>query len=87
MGTVAIFLLIVAAVAAVYGVARAVEAYHLWCPPQFVHCPETGRRVHVRLDATLAALTAVPGPAKLMMTECELWPERQHCEQLCAERA
>jgi hypothetical protein len=42
--------------------------------------------VHVKLDATLAALTATPGPPKLLVAECELWPERQFCDQACVRR-
>ena len=81
-----IFLLIIGAVAFVYAVASALEAYYLWSPPQIVRCPETGQPVHVRLDATLAALTAVPGPPKLMVKECERWPEREGCDQECVRR-
>jgi hypothetical protein len=86
MGMVGIFLLIVAAVAVVYGIARAAEAHYLWSPPQIVRCPETGQHVQVRLDATLAAMTAIPGLPKLLVTECELWPDRQFCDQACVRR-
>ena len=82
-----IFLIVVGAVAFVYAVASALEAYYLWTPTQIVRCPETGQRVHVRLDATLAVLTAVPGPPKLMVAECERWPEREGCDQECIKRA
>ena len=80
-----VFLLIVAAVAVVYAVALAAEAHHRWTPTQIVRCPETGRQVHVKLDATLAALTAVPGPPKLLVKDCELWPERGYCDQGCIQ--
>jgi hypothetical protein len=83
MGTIVVFILIGAAVGVIYAVASALEAYYLWTPAQIVRCPETGQRVHVRLDATLAALTAVPGPPKLMVTQCERWPEREGCDQEC----
>jgi hypothetical protein len=86
MGTVAIFLFIVATVAVVYGVGRAAEAQYLWSPPQIVRCPETGKNVCVTLDATLAAMTAIAGPPKLLVTNCELWPERQFCDQACVRR-
>ena len=86
MGMVGIFLLIVAAVAVVYAIAGAAEAHYLWSPPQIVRCPETGQQVRVRLDATLAAMTAFPGPSKLLVTECELWPDRQFCDQACVRR-
>jgi len=81
-----IFLLVIAAVAVVYAVALAVEAYYRWMPTQIVRCPETGRPVHVTLDATLAALTAIPGPPKLLVKECERWPEREYCDQRCVQR-
>ena len=80
------FLLIIAAVAVIYAVALAAEAHYLWTPTQIVRCPETGRRVHVKLDATLAALTAIPGPPKLLVKQCELWPEREYCDQRCVQR-
>jgi hypothetical protein len=77
------FLMSGAAVALVYGVLLAAEAYHHHRPPQTVRCPETGKVVRVQLDATLAALTAVPGPPKLRVDRCELWPEHQECTQEC----
>jgi hypothetical protein len=86
MGTTAVLVLVGAAVAVVYAIASAFEAYYLWSPPQIVRCPESGQRVHVRLDATLAALTAVPGPPKLLVKQCERWPERKGCDQECIRR-
>jgi hypothetical protein len=86
MGMVGIFLLIVAGVAIVYAIARVAEAQYLWSPPLIVRCPETGQHVQVRLDATLAAMTTIPGPPKLLVTECELWPDRQFCDQACVRR-
>lgn len=81
-----LLLVIVAVVAVVRAVALAADAYYRWTPTQIVRCPETGRPVHVKLDATLAALTAIPGPPKLLVKECALWPERQDCDQGCVQR-
>jgi len=78
-----IVLLVVAAVAALYCILAVAEAYYLWSPPQIVRCPETGRPARVQLDATLAALTALPGPPKSLVKECDRWPERQDCDQRC----
>ena len=76
-------LIMIVSVVLFYGVLLAVETFHDCRPAQTVCCPETGKYVRVQLDATLAALTAVPGPPKLRVTQCELWPERGDCGQLC----
>jgi hypothetical protein len=59
------------------------ETFARYRPVQIVRCPKTGTNVRVQLDATLAALTAVPGPPKLRVDRCDLWPEHQDCRQDC----
>jgi hypothetical protein len=76
-------LLIIGTVALYYGVLLMAETYYDFRPAQTVRCPETGKPVRVQLDATLAALTALPGPPKLRVKECPLWPERRDCGQDC----
>ena len=79
--------LIIGAVALFYGVRLVAETYYDCRPAHIVRCPRTGNPVRVQLDATLAALTALPGPPKLVVTECELWPEHQACGQRCIPSA
>jgi hypothetical protein len=83
MSAFTIFLIIVAGVALLYGLLLGVESFYHYRPAQIVRCPETGRPVRVQLDATIAALTVVSGPTKLLVKHCELWPEREGCEQRC----
>jgi hypothetical protein len=80
-------LLIIGAVALFYAVRLVAETYYECQPAQVVRCPRTGKPVRVQLDATLAALTALPGPPKLLVKECELWPEHQDCGQCCIPSA
>jgi len=80
-------LLIIAAVALFYAVRLVAETYYDCRPAQVVRCPKTGKPVRVQLDATLAALTTLPGPPKLLVKECELWPEHQDCGQCCIPSA
>jgi hypothetical protein len=51
-----------------------------------VHCPEENKPARVVIDATLAAMTAVPGPPKLLVDRCSLWPDRADCEQHCTRQ-
>jgi hypothetical protein len=76
-------LLIIGTVALYYGVLLVAETYYDCQPTQIVRCPETGKPVRVQLDATLAALTALPGPPKLRVKQCELWPKHRDCGQDC----
>jgi hypothetical protein len=79
-----ILLLLIAAVALLYVVLPIMaDAFARHRPAQLVRCPETGETVRVQLDATLAALTAVPGPSKRRVAQCTRWPERQDCAQEC----
>lgn len=77
-------LLVIAAIGLLYVIVPVVlDTFFRYRPAQVVRCSATGRLVRVHLDATLAALTAVPGPPKLRVDECELWPEYQDCAQDC----
>ncbi len=76
-------LLLIATVALYYGVLLAAETYYDCRPAQIVRCPETGKQVRIQLDATLAALTAVPGPPTLRVKQCGMWPEHGDCGQRC----
>src|SRR5262245_38424002 len=49
-----------------------------------VRCPETGLTAAVEIDARHAALSAVPGPPKVRVAACSLWPDRAGCAQRCA---
>jgi hypothetical protein len=50
---------------------------------RMVNCPEQDRPARVQIDATLAAMTAVPGPPKLLVQRCSFWPDRADCAQRC----
>jgi hypothetical protein len=50
---------------------------------RMVHCPVENKPARVLVDAALAALTAVPGPAKLRIDRCSFWPDRADCAQRC----
>jgi hypothetical protein len=50
---------------------------------RMVHCPEEGRPARIQIDATVAAMTAVPGPPKLLVQRCSFWPDRAGCAQRC----
>jgi hypothetical protein len=52
-----------------------------------VGCPETGLAAEVQIDARRAAATAIPGPARLRVVACSLWPERAGCAQKCLAHA
>jgi hypothetical protein len=56
-------------------------------PRRVLRCPETGFTAEVQIDARHAALTAVPGPPRVRVARCSLWPERGDCEQNCAAAA
>jgi len=60
------------------------EAFFRFRGRRTVRCPETGLTAEVEIDARHAALSAVPGPPKVRVAECSLWPDRAGCEQRCA---
>ena len=53
---------------------------------RMVHCPEEDKPARITIDATLAAMTAVPGPPKLRVDRCSFWPDRADCEQRCTRQ-
>ena len=65
----------------------AAEAFFRFGGRRTVRCPETGLTAEVEIDARHAALSAVPGPPKVRMADCSLWPEHAGCEQKCAAQA
>jgi len=52
-------------------------------PSRFLACPETGRPVHVDIDASRAALAAALGRPRLRVRWCTLWPQKKGCAQEC----
>lgn len=52
-----------------------------------VRCPETGLTTEIEIDARRAALTAVPGPPRVRVAGCALWPERRGCAEACLREA
>lgn len=60
-----------------------VDTFARYRAKRMVHCPEEGKPARVLIDATLAAMTAVPGPPKLRIDRCSFWPDRADCGQRC----
>jgi hypothetical protein len=52
-----------------------------------VSCPETGRNVKIRLDATHAALSSLSETPALSVASCERWPEKKDCNQACVDES
>jgi hypothetical protein len=61
----------------------AADTFWRYRPKRTVHCPDEDKRARVQIDATLAAMTAVPGPPKLLVQRCSFWPDRADCAQRC----
>jgi hypothetical protein len=77
-------LIAIAALALVYVVAPIVGGvFFRFRRRRMLRCPATGLTAEVTIDAGHAALTAVPGPPRVRVAECSLWPEREDCEQRC----
>ena len=77
-----------AALALVYVVAPIMaEAFFRFRGKRTVRCPETGLTAEVAIDARHAALSAVPGPPKVRVAACSLWPDRAGCAQRCAAQS
>jgi hypothetical protein len=70
-------------VAVLYVIAIVVDTFMRFRDRRIVHCPEKNRLARVQIDATLAAMTAVPGPPKLMVQRCAFWPDGAECAQGC----
>jgi len=84
MGTPWIILAAIAALAVAYVVVPVmIDAFLRFRRRRTVRCPETGLMASVSIDAGHAALTAVPGPPTLKVTDCSLWPEHHGCEEKC----
>ncbi len=64
-----------------------IDAFIRFRRRRIVRCPETGLGAEIALDARHAALTAIPGPPRMRVTACSLWPEREGCAQACVTPA
>ena len=84
MTTVLPTILAVLAIAALYVILPIVaDTFTRFRGKRTVHCPTENRPARVIIDATLAAMTAVPGPPKLRVDRCSFWPDRIDCDQRC----
>jgi hypothetical protein len=84
MGPLSTTLLAIALVGVVFVVLPIVlDVYYRFRDRRIVRCPETGGDAEVGVDAWHAAATAIPGPPRLHVTACTLWPERAHCAERC----
>jgi hypothetical protein len=61
----------------------AVKAYFRFRKPRAVRCPETGGPAEVRIDPWHAAVTAFPGPVRMHVEKCSLWPAHERCGETC----
>ena len=59
------------------------DAYLRYRDPRPVRCPKAGCKAEICLDAWHAAVTAVPGPPRLHVAGCSLWPGREGCAEAC----
>jgi hypothetical protein len=59
------------------------DAYVRYREPRVVRCPKTGLDVKISLDPWHAAATAVPGPPRLHVVQCTLWPNNGGCNEAC----
>ena len=83
-----ITLIAIAALALIYVVAPIVAGvFFRFRGRRMIRCPETGLMAEVAIDARRAALTAVPGPPRVRVARCSLWPDRKDCEQKCVAPA
>jgi hypothetical protein len=61
----------------------ALEHYRRYRGTKWIHCPETGGWVNIRLDTGHAVCTSLLGSPQLRVTHCSRWPERHMCDQDC----
>jgi hypothetical protein len=60
-----------------------VDAYLRYRDPRRVRCPEASCDAEIDIDAWHAAVSAVPGPPRLHVAHCSLWPLREGCAEAC----
>jgi hypothetical protein len=61
----------------------AADAYVRYRDPRLVRCPKAGCDAEIGIDAWHAAATAVPGPPRLHVAHCSLWPLNAGCGEAC----
>jgi hypothetical protein len=71
------------ALAVGYLLFRGLRTYFKLRGKRLVRCPETQKPAAVDLNAVQLARDAAFGAAKLRLSECSRWPERQGCGQEC----
>ena len=87
MTTALLTFLAIIAVALLYVILPIVaDTFGRYRAKRMVHCPEENKPARVLIDATLAAMTAVPGPPKLRVDRCTFWPDRADCAQGCTRQ-
>jgi hypothetical protein len=84
MGSLSMTLVSIVAVGVLYVMVPVViDTYFRFRDKRTVHCPESGLAAKVQADAWHAAATAIPGPPRVHLVGCSLWPEHEHCGQEC----
>ena len=79
-------LMLIAAIGVLFVVLPvAADAFFRFRRKRAVTCPRTGMTAGVAIDAWHAAVTAVPGPPRLHMTDCSLWPKHADCARDCID--
>ena len=59
------------------------DAYLRYRDARRVRCPKAGCEAEIGIAAWHAAVTAVPGPPRLHVARCSLWPGREGCAEAC----
>jgi hypothetical protein len=63
------------------------DVLHRYSGSRLVTCPENQRDATVKIDARLAAESAIDGTPQVRLCACTRWPERAQCGQQCAAQA
>jgi hypothetical protein len=77
-----------------FGTAAFIAVYLLWVSsekraykePRTIICPENLDSVEVKIDGEIAARSALEGREEFRITSCSRWPEKQGCDQECADQ-
>lgn len=59
------------------------DTYFRFREKRTVGCPRTGLAAEVQVDPWHAAVTSIPGPPRMHVAGCTLWPTHERCGQEC----
>ena len=78
-----LFLAVLAAVGFYLVIRRAIRVFSRVQGARTVTCPESGKPVSVRVDASHATLTSTLGRPDIRLEDCSRWPMKGNCGQEC----